>query len=172
MVKVLNITINDRNFIFCFAYFFVRPSVHVYFDILRPVFLELGRLMLSVCLTMIQPKSTSLSLSCPFSLSCYLSCSNVDSVLGEDHNTHFLKRKFRRNLSEIFQLRSSCKDTGKWEASIYSDDPATFQAHLAHHFKRACEIIECKFTFFSVQDRTMTEYVRRILTEIVRNVAA
>jgi len=47
------ITIGDRNFIFCFAYFFVRASVHVYFDILSPVFLELGRLMLSVCLTMI-----------------------------------------------------------------------------------------------------------------------
>ena len=54
MVKVLNITISDRNFIFCFAYFFVRASVHFYFDILSPVFLELGRLMLSVCLTMIR----------------------------------------------------------------------------------------------------------------------
>ena len=32
MVKVLYITINDRNYIFCFAYFFVRASVHVYFD--------------------------------------------------------------------------------------------------------------------------------------------
>ena len=28
--------------------------VHVYFDILSPVFLELGRLMLSVCRTMIR----------------------------------------------------------------------------------------------------------------------
>ena len=46
MVKVLNITISDRNFIFCFAYLFVRASVHVYFDISSPVFLELGRLML------------------------------------------------------------------------------------------------------------------------------
>ena len=54
MVKVLNITISDRNFIFCFAYFFVHASVHVFFDILSPVFLELGRLMLSVCLTMIR----------------------------------------------------------------------------------------------------------------------
>ena len=53
MVKVLNITISDRNFIYCFAYFFVCASVHVYFDILSPVFLELGRLMLSVCLAMI-----------------------------------------------------------------------------------------------------------------------
>ena len=46
MVKALNITISDRNFIFCFAYLFVRASVHVYFDIFKsPVFLELGTLM-------------------------------------------------------------------------------------------------------------------------------
>ena len=45
MVKVLNIAFSYRN---CFAYFFVRTSVHVYSDILSPVFLELGRLMLSV----------------------------------------------------------------------------------------------------------------------------
>ena len=56
MVEVLYITINDRNYIFCFVYIFVRASVHVYFDFLSPVFLELGtgRLMLSVCLTMIR----------------------------------------------------------------------------------------------------------------------
>ena len=54
MVKVLNITISDRNFIFCFAYFFVRTLVHFYFDILSAVFLELGRLVLSVCLMMIR----------------------------------------------------------------------------------------------------------------------
>ena len=52
MVKVLNITISDRNFIFCFAYFFVRASVHFYFDILRtPAFLELGKLMFIICLS-------------------------------------------------------------------------------------------------------------------------
>ena len=38
MVKVLNITISDLNIIFFFAYFFVRSSVHAYFDILSPVF--------------------------------------------------------------------------------------------------------------------------------------
>ena len=35
-------------------YFFVLASVHVYLDTLSPVFLELGRLMLSVCLTKIR----------------------------------------------------------------------------------------------------------------------
>ena len=48
MVKVLNITISDLNFIFLFAYFFICASVHFYFDIVSPVFLALGRLMLSV----------------------------------------------------------------------------------------------------------------------------
>ena len=33
IVKVLNIKISDRNFIFCFAYFFVRASVHVFTSI-------------------------------------------------------------------------------------------------------------------------------------------
>ena len=35
-------------------YFFVLALVHVYLDTLSPVFLELGRLMLSVCLTKIR----------------------------------------------------------------------------------------------------------------------
>ena len=81
------------------------------------------------------------------------------------------KRKFRRSLSEIFNfsygVHAKTVDTGKWDASIYSD-PATFQAHLGHHFKCTCEIIEGKFTFFSVQDRTMTQYVRRILREMLQ----
>ena len=47
MVKFLNVTISDRNFIFCFAYFFVRPSVHVYFDILSPVILMIHVICLS-----------------------------------------------------------------------------------------------------------------------------
>ena len=47
MVKVLNITISDRNFIFCLAYFFVRASVHVYFDILSPVIFMIHVICLS-----------------------------------------------------------------------------------------------------------------------------
>ena len=47
MVKVLNITISDRNFSFCFAYFFVRASVHAYFDILSPVIFMIHVICLS-----------------------------------------------------------------------------------------------------------------------------
>ena len=47
MVKFLNITISDRNFIFCFAYFFVRPLVHVYFNILSPVIFMIHVICLS-----------------------------------------------------------------------------------------------------------------------------
>ena len=57
MVKVLNylnITISDRDFIFCFALFFRLRIGTCVLDILSPVFLELDRLMLSLCLTMIR----------------------------------------------------------------------------------------------------------------------
>ena len=54
MVQVLNIKISDVTATyFLFFLFFVPVSVHVYFEILSHVLLELVRLMLSVCLTMI-----------------------------------------------------------------------------------------------------------------------
>ena len=54
MVKVLNITISDRKFIFCFAYFF-RPRIGTCLLLyLKSCIFELGRLMLSVCPTMIR----------------------------------------------------------------------------------------------------------------------
>ena len=40
----------------------------------------------------------------------------------------------------------------KWEATVYTDDPAAFEAHLLYKFRIAREIIEGKFTFFSVHD--------------------
>ena len=55
----------------------------------------------------------------------------------------------------------------KWEATVYTDDPAVFEAHLLHQFKLAREIIEGKFTFFSVQDRIMTPFARRVLGEML-----
>ena len=55
MVQVLNIKISDITAtLFSVFLFFVRVSVHVYFEILSPVLLELVKLMLSVCLTMIR----------------------------------------------------------------------------------------------------------------------
>ena len=58
--------------------------------------------------------------------------------------------------------------TEKWEATVYADDPVAFEAHLLHQFKLAREIIEGKFTFFSVQDRIMTPFARRALREILQ----
>ena len=48
------------------------------------------------------------------------------------------------------------------------DDTAVFEAHLLYQFKLAREIIEGKFTFFSVQARIMTPFARRVLGGILQ----
>ena len=97
--------------------------------------------------------------------------SNVDLILKEDHNTHFFADENSVEASPksfSYGVHAKTVEAEKWEASIYSDDPAIFQAHLLHQFKRACEIIDSKFTFFSVQDRAMTGYAREILGEMLQ----
>ena len=97
--------------------------------------------------------------------------SNVDLILKEDHNTHFFADENSVEScpkSFSYGVHAKTVETVKWEASVYSHDPAIFQAHLLHQFKRACEIIDSKFTFFSVQDRAMTGYARKILGEMLQ----
>ena len=97
--------------------------------------------------------------------------SNVDLILKEDQNTHFLAEENSVETSPksfSYGVHATTVETEKWEASVYSDDPAIFQAHLLQQFKRACEIIDGKFTFFSVQDRAMTGYARKILGEMLQ----
>ena len=92
--------------------------------------------------------------------------SNVDLILGEDHNTHFFAEKCSFEASPksfSYGVHAKTVETYKWEDShCHSDDPAIFQAHLLRQFKRACETIDGKFTFFSIQDRIMTGYAGRI----------
>ena len=97
--------------------------------------------------------------------------SNVDLILKEDHNTHFFADENSVEAcpkSFSYGVHAKTVETVKWEASVYSHDPAIFQAHLLHQFKRACEIIDSKFTFFSVQDGPMTGYAREILGEMLQ----
>ena len=97
--------------------------------------------------------------------------SNVDLILKEHHNTHFFAEKNSVEASPksfSYGVHAKTVETEKWEASGYSNDPTIFQAHLLHQFKRACEIIDSKFTFFSVQDRAMTGYARKILGEMLQ----
>ena len=97
--------------------------------------------------------------------------SNVDLILKEDHNTQFFADENSVEASPksfSYGVHATTVEAEKWEASVYSDDPAIFQAHLLHQFKRACEIIDGKFTFFSVQDRAMTGYARKILGEMLQ----
>ena len=44
----------------------------------------------------------------------------------------------------------------------------TFEAHILHQFKRACEAIDGKFTFFTFQDQSMTECVKRVLRDTLQ----
>ena len=54
----------------------------------------------------------------------------------------------------------------QWSASIYSSDPFLYQAHLAYHFKRACEVIKGDdFMFCSFHDQKLTNFGKRILKE-------
>ena len=53
----------------------------------------------------------------------------------------------------------------EWQAKVYTDDSHLFEAHLLHKFKRACELIPGKFTFFTFQDKSMTAVARRVLED-------
>lgn len=56
----------------------------------------------------------------------------------------------------------------EWIATVYTDDPALFEAHLLHHLKRAREVIKGRFTFFTFQDKSMTACARRVLGEVMQ----
>ena len=53
----------------------------------------------------------------------------------------------------------------EWQATVYTDDPHHFEAHLLHQYKCACELIHGKFTFFTFQDKSMTAVARRVLED-------
>ena len=97
--------------------------------------------------------------------------SNVDLIPGEKHHLHFFVDKCSSSggpISFSYGIHTQTVMAEKWEATVYTDDPAVFEAHLLHQFKLARDIIEGKFTFFSVQDRIMTPFARRVLREILQ----
>ena len=96
---------------------------------------------------------------------------NIELFLGKNHHLYFFVEKcsVKRILRSFsYGVHTQTVITEKWEATVYTDDPAVFEAHLLHQFKLAREIIEGKFTFFSVQDRIMTPFARRALREILQ----
>ena len=97
--------------------------------------------------------------------------SNVDLIPGEKHHLHFFVDKCSSSggpISFSYGIHTQTVMAEKWEATVYTDDPAVFEAHLLHQFKLARDIIEGKFTFFSVQDRIMTPFARRVLRKILQ----
>ena len=53
----------------------------------------------------------------------------------------------------------------QWEAAFYTKDPVLFEAHLLHQLKRACEVINGDFIFFSSQDKSLTPSARKVMVE-------
>ena len=96
--------------------------------------------------------------------------SNIDHILREN-DLHFFVEKgsvatWPRSLSH--GVYAPTVDTKIWQATFYTDDPVIFEAHLLHQFKRACEVIEGKFTFFTIQDNNMTPFARRVLEDMLQ----
>ena len=97
--------------------------------------------------------------------------SNIELIPGKKYRLYFFVGKcFIKGCPKSFSygVHTQTVKATKWEATVYTDDPAVFEAHLLYQFKLAREIIEGKFTFFSVQDRIMTPFARRVLGEILQ----
>ena len=50
-----------------------------------------------------------------------------------------------------------------WNVTVYTSDPAWYEAHLLHQLKRACEAIKGDFIFASYHDKSLTNHGRRVL---------
>lgn len=97
--------------------------------------------------------------------------SNIELIPGKNHRLYFFAEKcFIKGgpISFSYGVHTQTVKATKWEATVYTDDPAVFETHLLHQFKLAREIIEGKFTLFSVQDRIMTPFARRVLGEMLQ----
>ena len=97
--------------------------------------------------------------------------SNIELIPEKNHRLYFFVEKcFIKGCPKSFSygVHTQTVKATKWEATVYTDDPTVFEAHLLHQFKLAREIIEGKFTFFSVQDRIMTPFARRVLGQMLQ----
>ena len=97
--------------------------------------------------------------------------SNIELIPEKNHRLYFfVEKSFTKGGPRSFSygVHTETVKATKWEATVYTDDPAVFEAHLLYQFKLAREIIEGKFTLFSVQDRIMTPFARRVLREMLQ----
>ena len=90
---------------------------------------------------------------------------NIELIPEKNHRLYLFVKKcliIGSLRSFSYGVHTQTVKATKWEAKVYTDDPAVFEAHLQYKFRIAREIIEGKFTFFSVQDRIMTPFDRRV----------
>lgn len=52
-----------------------------------------------------------------------------------------------------------------WLASVFTDLPELFEAHLLFQFNRACEVIEGDYVFVSFQDKSLTSLAKKLMAE-------
>lgn len=91
--------------------------------------------------------------------------SNVD-LIQREHDLHLFVDKCSIDAwpsSFSHGIYAQRMKAVEWQAAVYTDDPHHFEAHLLHQFKRACELIQGKLTFFMFQDKSMTAVARRVL---------
>ena len=108
------------------------------------------------------PNNVIIVNSCPFAPLR----SNIDYMLQESDEMFVEKSvddAFPRSFS--FGSLSPRVEFVHWLASVFTDDPALFEAHLLFQFKRACEAIKSDFVFVSFQDKSLTPIGRRLMEE-------
>ena len=113
------------------------------------------------------PSNVFMFNSCPFEPLR----SNVHLILQECDGLHFfVENCFGETCPRSFSCGVHAKRVNCeiWEATVYTDDPAVFEAHLLYQFKRASEIIDGNFLFLSVQNKAMTPCVRMVLGEMLQ----
>ncbi len=97
--------------------------------------------------------------------------SNIDYILRE-HDVHFFVEKCPLEVDQVSFSHGveARRTTGvEWLATIYTDDPDLFEAHLLQQFKHACKVIKGKFIIsVSLQHKSEAECVRRVLGGILR----
>ena len=92
--------------------------------------------------------------------------SNIDQIL-EDRNELFGEDCGDDSMPRSFSF-GTYLPTEKfldWQAVIYTDDPALYEAHLLCQFKRACEFISSNFVFVSLHDKSWTELTKNVMEE-------
>ena len=96
--------------------------------------------------------------------------SNVDLILRENELHFFVEKGSVEDWPRSFSHGVYAKrvKTVEWQATAYTDDPTIFEAHILHQYKRACEVIDGKFTFFTFQDQSMTECAKRVLRDTLQ----